>query len=272
MKIGLLTTGRRIDPVTKEKIDAAMQNAGVDAVFHPLSFVGEGHFAGSDAQRTQALLDFANDPSFDAIWFVRGSTGSYRIMEAALAGLNDVGRSKLYIGYSDIGFLMANFYRAGVGRIVHGPMPISVRQEGGEKAINRVLDYIRAGDKAGIEPSCFSGQPHIALNLSVLNNLVATPFLPNLQDHVVMVEETHEYMYAIDRMLFHITSSPALKGIAGLRLGRVSNVPENTFAFGETEEEIAQKWCKLNGIPYLGRADIGHDSDNKIVPFGIYKP
>ena len=27
-------------------------------------------------------------------------------------------------------------------------------------------------------------------------------------------------------------------------------------------------WCRRSGIPWLGRADIGHDIDNKIVPFG----
>jgi muramoyltetrapeptide carboxypeptidase len=35
-----------------------------------------------------------------------------------------------------------------------------------------------------------------------------------------------------------------------------------------TEEQVARDWCRRSGIPWLGRADIGHDSNNKIVPFG----
>jgi muramoyltetrapeptide carboxypeptidase LdcA involved in peptidoglycan recycling len=35
-----------------------------------------------------------------------------------------------------------------------------------------------------------------------------------------------------------------------------------------TEEEVARYWCRRSGIPWLGRADIGHDADNKVVPFG----
>jgi len=31
-------------------------------------------------------------------------------------------------------------------------------------------------------------------------------------------------------------------------------------------------WCGRAGIPYLGRADIGHDSANKVVPFGPLPP
>ena len=34
------------------------------------------------------------------------------------------------------------------------------------------------------------------------------------------------------------------------------------------EEAIARHWCDVSGIPYLGRADIGHDTDNRVVPFG----
>jgi len=31
---------------------------------------------------------------------------------------------------------------------------------------------------------------------------------------------------------------------------------------------LARYWCRRSGIPWLGRADIGHDIDNKVVPFG----
>jgi len=54
-----------------------------------------------------------------------------------------------------------------------------------------------------------------------------------------------------------------------LRLGRISEVPENDRPFGASEVEIAQYWCGKAGIEYLGRADIGHDAANTIVPFGL---
>ncbi len=58
-------------------------------------------------------------------------------------------------------------------------------------------------------------------------------------------------------------------GLAGLRLGRVSDIPDNDRPFGESTESIAKRWCRKSGIEYLGSADIGHDADNKIVPFGL---
>jgi muramoyltetrapeptide carboxypeptidase len=51
-------------------------------------------------------------------------------------------------------------------------------------------------------------------------------------------------------------------------LGRCTQIIPNEPEFALTEEEIAAQWCAHAGIPYLGRADIAHDADNKIVPFG----
>jgi muramoyltetrapeptide carboxypeptidase len=75
-------------------------------------------------------------------------------------------------------------------------------------------------------------------------------------------------MYRIDRALFHVTSNPGIRRVEGIRLGRISDIPPNDPDFGQSEEDVTRHWCAVAGIPYLGRADIGHDSDNKVVPFG----
>jgi muramoyltetrapeptide carboxypeptidase len=54
-----------------------------------------------------------------------------------------------------------------------------------------------------------------------------------------------------------------------LRLGRASDVPENDPAFGHDEEAIVRDWCSRSGLEYRGRADIGHDASNRVVPFGL---
>ena len=91
---------------------------------------------------------------------------------------------------------------------------------------------------------------------------------PDLAGHVLMLEEVSEYMYRIDRMLLHVTSNPAIRRVAGLRLGRCAAIPDNDPDFGMTAEAVARFWCERSGIPWLGVADIGHDAANKVVPFG----
>jgi muramoyltetrapeptide carboxypeptidase len=104
--------------------------------------------------------------------------------------------------------------------------------------------------------------------MAILNNLIGTNLLPDLSGHVLMLEETSEYLYSIDRMCFHITAHAPLRKLAGIRLGRCSDIPNNDPPFGQTEDEIVNHWCTVSGIPYMGRADIGHDINNKVVPFG----
>ncbi|HXN42858.1 MAG TPA: hypothetical protein VN917_01325, partial [Xanthobacteraceae bacterium] len=111
-------------------------------------------------------------------------------------------------------------------------------------------------------------QKTAAFNMTILSHLLGTPLQPDLEGHVLMLEEVSEAMYRIDRSLFHITSNAQIRRVAGIMLGRCNTIPPNEPDFGMTEEEVARYWCRSSGIPWLGRADIGHDIDNKIVPFG----
>ena len=269
----MVATASRLEPAMAERVTklAAERFPEVELVFHPQCWLSCGHFAGDDATRAAAFAEVANDPAFDALWFGRGGYGSARIAEPALPKLGPAARRKTYLGYSDAGMLLAALYTCGF-EVAHGPMPADLNREGGEEAVKRSLAYLMARDPAALEPSVSPGTPTAAFNITILSHLIGTPFLPDLAGHVVMLEEVSEYMYRIDRALLHITSNPLLRNVAGVRLGRCSAIPENDPDFGQTEEDIARHWCEVSGIPYLGRADIGHDSDNKIVPFGRMRP
>lgn len=251
-----------------QSVARAQFGGRVELVFHPQCLFSWRHFAGEDSARADAFVDVANDPAFHAVWWARGGYGANRIAAAVLPRLNDTARNKLYLGYSDAGFLLAGLYKAGF-RVAHGPVVRDVAYQGGDAAVERALRFlIGAATRGDLEPSVNEGKPLAAFNLTILSHLIGTPFEPNLSDHVVLLEDISEPMYAVDRALFHVTSSPNIRKIAGLKLGRVSDVPPNEPDFAQTEEQVMRHWCTLSGIPYLGRADIGHDAGNKIVPFG----
>jgi muramoyltetrapeptide carboxypeptidase len=256
-------------PITRE--DAARVTAIAAAEFpslrldfHEQCFAGAGHFAGSDAERLGALLECANSGA-DAVWFAKGGYGSNRIVAEAAERLGGRGTDQQWLGYSDCGYLLAAAHRHGFARAVHGPMPVDIRRECGDEAIRRALGWL-AGSREELEPG-LGKEPVVAFNLITLAMLCGTRFLPDLSGHIVLVEEVAEHLYAVDRLFFHVTEH--LRGIAGLRLGRIGAVPENDRAFGAEPEEIARDWCARAGIPFLGAADIGHDAANRIVPFGL---
>ncbi|QPQ54248.1 LD-carboxypeptidase [Allosphingosinicella flava] len=269
MRIGIVAPGT---PVTREVADrviaiAAECQPGLTLHFHPQCFLVHNHFAGPDAARADAFVEVANDPAYDALWVARGGYGACRIAEDVLARLEAPARTKAYLGYSDAGYLLAGLYAAGFERVAHGPMPGDIRRAGGEAAIRRALGWL-AGDREGIEPHAVPGTPRAAFNITVLSQLLGTPLQPDLSGHLLMLEDVSEYTYRTDRSMFHITANPGIRAVAGIRLGRCSEVPDNDPDFGESEEEVVRHWCARAGIPFLGRADIGHDADNKVVPFG----
>jgi muramoyltetrapeptide carboxypeptidase len=107
----------------------------------------------------------------------------------------------------------------------------------------------------------------MAFNLTVLSNLLGTPLEPDFGGVELLIEDVSEHLYAIDRTMFHLTASPNIRSVARLRLGRVTDIRPNDPVWGTDEEAIVRDWCGRSGITYAGRADIGHDASNRVVPF-----
>ncbi len=268
-RIGIVAPAGRFSPEAADrvvKLAALRKGHPVDLVVHPQCFLTDGHFAGPDQAREDALVEVANDPTLDAVWFARGGYGSNRIAKAAVGRMNAAALKKPFLGYSDLGFVLAALAKAGASRCAHGPMCQDSLRPGGEAAVWRALDWLVDENVAVCEPNALK-MPTMAFNLTVLSNLLGTPLEPDFSGRVLMIEDLSEHLYRIDRSLFHITSSPNVRRSAGLRLGRISDIPDNDPPFEQTPEQIVRHWSEVSGVPFLGVADIGHDLDNKIVPF-----
>ena len=244
----------------------AAARGDAELTIHPQCFLSDGHFAGPDDARLASLREVMADESVDAVWFARGGYGSNRIAETAAQNLPPAARSKTYLGYSDSGFLLAAFDKAGLN-VAHGPMVQDVARQGGEAAIHRALDWLTRGDRATLEPGLRSGRKAMAFNLTVLSTLLGTPIEPDFTDVDLLIEDVAEHEYRIDRAMFHLTGSPAIRRVGSLRMGRMSEIPENDPVFGSDAESIVKDWCRRSGITFAGQADIGHDASNRVVPF-----
>ena len=264
-KIAVVAPGRALDPAAVPVAHEAAARAGIDLFVHPQCFASAGHFAGTDAERLAALREVMADESVDAIWCARGGYGANRIAQALADDLPDGAQGKPVMGYSDAGFLLSALHAKGVP-VAHGPMVQDGMGEGGKAALDRALAWMAGCDRDALEPDLATDRPTLAFNLEVLANMLGTPIAPDLSGCELLVEEVAEHLYAIDRALFCVTQQSVRP--ASLRLGRVSAVPENDVAFGEEVEVMVKRWCARAGIEYRGRADIGHDADNRVVPFG----
>lgn len=243
----------------------ASARGGCELLIHPQSFLSQGHFAGPDKARLAALQEVMADPSIDAVWFARGGYGSNRIAGAALRDLPVAARNKTYMGYSDAGFLLGGFHRAGL-RVAHGPMPQDVLRDGGDAAIARALDWLVDVEPSALEPEI--RVPAFAFNLTVLSSLLGTELEPDFSGAELLIEEVSEHHYRIDRLMFHVTSSVNVGRVSRIRLGSVDDIPSNDTPFERDEQAIVEDWCARSGIAFGGRAAIGHHAENRVVPFG----
>jgi muramoyltetrapeptide carboxypeptidase len=266
MRIAVVAPSCPLKPEAAERVAGiAAERGDCELVIHPQCFFVDGHFAGSDQSRLGALLEVMRDPSIDAVWFARGGYGSNRIAQDVLANVPEAALGKTYMGYSDAGFLLAGLHKAGLNA-VWGPMPQDVVRDGGEGAVKRALDWLVRRDPSAVEPDIQA--PAMAFNLTVLSNLLGTPLEPDLSGVDLMIEEVSEQLYRIDRTMFHLTASGNVRKVARLRLGRVTDVIANDPEFGTDAVAIIQDWSARSGIVFGGRADIGHDAQNRVVPFG----
>lgn len=269
MRIAVVAPSCTLKFEAAEAVAAIVAARGdAELVIHPQCFLSDGHFAGPDAARLAALREVMADDSVDAIWFARGGYGSNRIAEAAADDLPAAARSKTYLGYSDAGFLLAAFHKVGLD-VAHGPMVQDVARPGGEAAIHRALDWLVSGDQASLEPGLRSDLRAMAFNLTVLSNLLGTAIEPDFGGAEILIEDVSEHEYRIDRAMFHVSGSAAFRRSAGIRMGRVNDIPENDPAFGSDAESIVRDWCSRSEISFLGHADIGHDAANRVVPFKL---
>ncbi len=265
MRIAVVAPSCPLKREAAQAVQAIVERRGdCELVIHPQSFLTAGHFAGPDDARLAALREMMADPSIDAIWFARGGYGSNRIAEAALCDVPSAALNKVYMGYSDPGFLLAGMHKAGLN-VAWGPMPQDVLRANGDEAVRRALDWLVRREGSALESNL--EQPSMAFNLTVLSNLLGTPLEPDLTGVDLLIEDVGEHLYRIDRSMFHVTSSENVRRIGRLRLGRIGDILPNDVEFGADEVVIVSEWCRRSGIAFGGRADIGHDAQNKVVPF-----
>ena len=267
MRIAVVAPSCTLSEVAAERVAAIVAARGdADLIVHSQCFASDGHFAGDDTTRLAALREVMADPAIDAIWFARGGYGSNRIAEAVLADLPDAAHAKTYLGYSDAGFLLAGFHKAGL-TVAHGPMVQDILRDGGEGAVGRTLDWLVRRDMTALEPGLTG--PAMAYNLTVLSSLLGTPLEPDFTGVELLIEDVAEHLYRIDRTMFHVANSPAIARVRAIRLGRVSAVPQNDPVWSGSAEAIVADWCGRAGIAFAGPADIGHDAANRVVPFPL---
>jgi muramoyltetrapeptide carboxypeptidase len=227
-----------------------------------------GYLAGTEAERAEDLIHALSDPGFSAVISVRGGYGSSRLLP--FLPFSAIARnSRIFLGHSDLTFLHLAFRARMRWVTFHGPNFIAMNESPGVLA--EVLNAL-----AGRTDFCWPFQEEQVLkhgtasgvltggNLTCFVHTIGTPYFPNLEGSLLMVEDCGEALYRLDRLFTHLKLSGVLDRISGLILGQFTDCGEQDKIW-----EMVLSQTESFHFPVICNLPFGHGSENKVIPFGI---
>jgi muramoyltetrapeptide carboxypeptidase len=110
--------------------------------------------------------------------------------------------------------------------------------------------------------------PLVVTNLTIATSLIGTPWLPDLRGSILVLEDTGEAPYRIDRQLSQWRATGLLDQLAGIGIGRFSWAEDDVLPGDFSMEEILLERLRPLGIPMVQQLPIGHGRPNMPLPIG----
>lgn len=242
-----------------------------------------GYLAGTDALRAADFNAVWANPAVSGVICARGGYGAMRILDGIDWEMVRV-QPKFFCGFSDITALhTAMEQRAGLVTF-HGPMAAAF---GGAVAYNAagLLTAMRSAEPIGEvlwpepgegAPSPTVISPGVAVgrltggNLTLLSALMGTPWEPDFEGRIVLIEDIDEAPYRVDRLLVQLLLAGKLQKAAGILFG-----DSPTCMYGPKERpsltllEVLEELLAPLGIPVLYGFPCGHTAYRATLPLGV---
>ena len=227
-----------------------------------------GYLAGDDDARLAELRAALEDRETRAVILARGGYGLLRLLPRIQTEWMTA-NPKPIVGFSDGTVLLAAAARAGVVA-VHGPVitQLARLQNGDHQALFDLLESPKPPPELAGGRALVSGKargPLIGGNIEVFSRLLGTPYLPDVEGAVLLLEEVGERPYRLDRLLTHLALAGVFQRVAGVILGQLIDC--DAPGSPEAAQVVAERLGHL-GVPVLGDLPIGHGQRNHALPHG----
>jgi muramoyltetrapeptide carboxypeptidase len=235
----------------------------------------DNYFSAADDDRRDELQAMLDDPGIDAILFGRGGYGMGRIIDG-LDFKKFKKKPKWLIGFSDITILHCHLNSKLRIACLHAPMAAAFNNGGSENEFIRSLHKAMMGKKAkyvhGLHPLNKIGSASGELvggNLSLLAHLCGTPSEAVTKNKILFIEDTGEYIYNIDRMMYQLKRSGKLDKLAGLIVGGFTEMKDTERPFGKTVEEAIRDIVHEYKYPACFGFPVSHEKENLALKIGV---
>ncbi|MFJ2244540.1 LD-carboxypeptidase [Streptomyces sp. NPDC087862] len=234
---------------------------------------GLDYLAGTDEERAGDLQRAWCDPSVDAVICARGGYGVQRMADLVDWAAMRAAGPKVFIGYSDITVLHEAFaQRMGLATL-HGPMAGTetfLKDPDTQESLRATLfepDTVRT---LGL-PTARALVPGRARGItyggcvSLLAAELGTPHArTSARGGLLVIEDTTEDPYGIDRILTQLLRAGALDGVAGVVCGSWAGCGP----YEKVRAVLADRLTPL-GVPVVEELGFGHGPTALTLPLGV---
>lgn len=269
--VALAATARKVSPKEMAPAIERLRAWDLNVLIPEGLYAEENQFAGSDEHRAALLQGLLDNPEVKAILCCRGGYGTVRIVDR-LDFSHFEQNPKWIVGYSDVTVLHSHLHTLGYPTI-HGTMPINFGPT--ESAATESLRRVLFGEKVDYQWDGYGREGTaegllVGGNLSILYSLCGSRSQIDTRGKILLIEDLDEYLYHIDRMMQNLKRNGMFEGLAGLVVGGMTDMHDNTIPFGRTAEQIVREAVADYTFPVVFEAPFGHLGDNNLaIPMGI---
>jgi muramoyltetrapeptide carboxypeptidase len=233
------------------------------------------YFSGTDEERLSDFQQMLDDDEVKAILCARGGYGVGRIIDR-IDFRKFKKNPKWIIGFSDITILHCHLYSNYYISSIHAPMAAAFNDLG---YLNRFVQSLRNAFEG--KKLKYQAEPHefnkkgeaigevVGGNLSLLAHLIGTESDIKTRGRILFLEDTGEYLYNIDRMMYQLKRSGKLAKLAGLIIGGFTDNKDTEKPFGQNAYEIIHDAVKNYDYPICFGFPISHEKENYAIKVGV---
>ena len=235
-------------------------------------------FAGTEAERLADINGLAQLPGENQIVMaVRGGYGASRLLPnidwPSLVARQQ--RSPLLIcGHSD--FTAIQFGLLATGNVVTFSGPMLAGNFGAEsldpfteehfwRALRHptfTVEWNGDGPQCATEGTLWGG------NLAMIVSLIGTPWMPDIRDGILVLEDINEHPFRVERMLLQLLHAGILPRQRAIVLGSFSGSSPNDYDDGYSLDGMYDYLRSRLSIPLISGLDFGHEPRTVTLPLG----
>lgn len=240
----------------------------------------EQRFAGTEAERLADVNSLASLTTADTIVMpVRGGYGASRLLEnidwQALTARQQH-NPLLICGHSDFTAIQSGLLAHGNVITFSGPM---LAANFGAEEMNAFTEYhfwlaLRNAQYTvewqGQGPACQTEGTLWGGNLAMLISLIGTPWMPKIENGILVLEDINEHPFRVERMLLQLLDAGILNRQNAIVLGSFSGSTPNEYDAGYDLDAVYAFLRSRLSVPLITGLDFGHEQRTVTLPLGAH--